>query len=168
MRRTSYDQGFHTYALEWTEDWLRVYVDTRLHHTLNLRFDTPFFARSDFPTVTTNGSAQVVTPNPWANASAPNTAPFDQRFHLELDVAVGTTNGWFPDGVGGKPWIDHAQCECRSLGSPRCLMLTHLFLDAMRDFAAAQSTWLKSWPSGDSVDDRAMIVDSVKMWSYCT
>jgi hypothetical protein len=24
MRRASYDQAFHTYALEWTEDWLYV------------------------------------------------------------------------------------------------------------------------------------------------
>jgi len=28
------------------------------------------------------------------------------EFYLILDVAVGATNGWFPDGVGGKPWLD--------------------------------------------------------------
>jgi hypothetical protein len=112
MRRKSYDQEFHTYALEWTEDWLRTYVDTRLHHTLDLRFNKPFFARGDFTAVITNGSTQIATPNPWsANATAPNVAPFDQRFHLELDVSVGGTNGWFPDGAGGKPWIDDSKSE---------------------------------------------------------
>jgi hypothetical protein len=27
-------------------------------------------------------------------------------FYLILDVAVGGTNGFFPDNVGGKPWVD--------------------------------------------------------------
>jgi hypothetical protein len=38
----------------------------------------------------------------------------------------------------------------------------------MRDFAAAQSTWYTTWPSGGSIDDRALIIDSVKMYSYCS
>ena len=44
------------------------------------------------------------TANPWAGRG-PN-APFDQRFYLVINVAVGGTNGYFPDGVGGKPWAD--------------------------------------------------------------
>ena len=29
-------------------------------------------------------------------------------FYLILDVAVGGTNGWFPDNAGNKPWLDGA------------------------------------------------------------
>ena len=49
------------------------------------------------------------------------------EFYLIMDVAVGGTNGWFPDGAGNKPWLD---------GS----------LTAMHDFAEAQDTWYATWP----------------------
>ena len=26
-----------------------------------------------------------------------------------MDVAVGGTNGWFPDNAGNKPWLNAAQ-----------------------------------------------------------
>ena len=32
-------------------------------------------------------------------------------FYLILDVAVGGTNGWFPDGAGNKPWLDGSNSE---------------------------------------------------------
>ena len=32
-------------------------------------------------------------------------------FYLILDVAVGGTNGWFPDGADGKPWLDGSQSK---------------------------------------------------------
>ena len=41
-----------------------------------------------------------------------NSAPFDKPFYLIMNVAVGGTNGWFPDGVGGKPWLDGSHGEC--------------------------------------------------------
>jgi hypothetical protein len=40
--------------------------------------------------------------NPWVNE--PNAAPFNREFHLIMNLAVGGTNAYFPDGVGGKPW----------------------------------------------------------------
>ena len=81
-----------------------MYVDTRLHLVVDLRFNQPFFERGNFPQVITNGTEQVVLQNPWVNR--PNSAPFDQPFYLILNVAVGGTNGWFPDGAGNKPWLD--------------------------------------------------------------
>jgi hypothetical protein len=45
--------------------------------------------------------------NPWASGS--KMAPFDKEFYLILNIAVGGTNGFFPDGVanpGGKPWLN--------------------------------------------------------------
>ena len=51
-----------------------------------------------------------------------------------IDLAAGGTSGWFPDGVGDKPWIDGSS-------------------SAMFDFAYAQDTWSATWPS--DMNDRA-------------
>jgi hypothetical protein len=55
----------------------RIYVDSRLQHMVNLRFDVPFFERGNFPTSVSNASQQIVVPNPWSGRG--NSAPFDQR-----------------------------------------------------------------------------------------
>ncbi|KAH9958464.1 glycoside hydrolase family 16 protein [Russula dissimulans] len=144
VRRSTYADNFHTYALEWTEDFLRIYVDNRLQHMLDLRFNIPFFQRGKFPTSVANASQEIILPNPWAGRG--NSAPFDQPFYLILDVAIGGTNGWFPDGAGNKPWLNGA-------------------INAMQLFAKAQDTWSKTWPSSE--EDRALRVDYVKMWEQC-
>ncbi|KAJ7583872.1 GH16 beta-1,3-glucan recognition protein [Mycena floridula] len=144
LRRGSYDQDFHTYTLEWTEDFIRISVDTRLHHLLDLRVKQSFWDRGTFPPVVRNGSDDVILENPWINGA--KSAPFDQRFYLILNVGVGGTNGWFPDGGSGKPWLD---------GSPT----------AMRDFLLAKDQWYPTWPQ--DIQQRAMVVDSVKMWQQC-
>lgn len=69
-------------------------------------------------------------------------------FFLILNVAVGGTNGWFPDNFGSKPWLDGSNT-------------------AMYDFAAAQDTWFSTWPTDDQVEDRGMTVDYVRMWQQC-
>jgi len=143
LRRGSYDQDFHTYALEWDKDFMRIYVDTRLHHLLDLRFDHSFFERGDFPAVVQNGSEAVILQNPWVNGT--NSAPFDQPFYLILDLAIGGTNGWFPDG-SEKPWLDGSST-------------------AMGDFWRFKSQWLPTWPSNP--EDRSLVVDHVKMWQQC-
>ncbi|CAK5283806.1 unnamed protein product [Mycena citricolor] len=142
-RRSRYDEQFHTYALEWTDGFIRMYVDSRLTHMLELKFNKPFWDRGNFPTVVQNGSESVVLQNPWINGT--NAAPFDQEFYLIMNVAVGGTNGWFPDGPE-KPWLD---------GSAT----------APLDFLRAQSQWYPTWPQ--DVKQRAMVVDSVKMWELC-
>ena len=43
--------------------------------------------------------------NPWAYESDLN-APFNRKFFLILNVAVGGTNGYFPDGQCAKTWSD--------------------------------------------------------------
>ncbi|GBE85656.1 glycoside hydrolase family 16 protein [Sparassis crispa] len=144
-RRSTFADNFHTYTVEWSPKFVRIYVDTRLDYMLDLSLNEPFFKRGDYPETILNGSQYIVTPNPWEDGT-PNVAPFDQPFYLILNVAVGGTNGWFPDNVGNKPWLD---------GS----------LTAMRDFAAAQNTWSQTWPS--NYQDRALVVDSVKMWEMC-
>jgi hypothetical protein len=74
--------------------------------------------------------------NPWSSG-APN-APFDQRFYLIINLAVGGTNGYFPDGTGGKPWTD---------ASP----------NAMDEFWAGVGAWGPTWTS-------PFMIDSVRVW----
>ncbi|XP_006456469.1 hypothetical protein AGABI2DRAFT_139213 [Agaricus bisporus var. bisporus H97] len=144
QRRKSFSDDFHTYALEWTEDFIRIYVDTRLHHTLDLKIKDSFWDRGEFPSVLQNGSEAMILQNPWNGTS--KAAPFDQPFYLILNVAVGGTNGWFPDANGNKPWYDGSNT-------------------AMGDFWRARDAWQPTWSS--DAEQRSLIVDSVKMWQLC-
>jgi hypothetical protein len=157
LKRSSYAQNFHTYTLEWTENFIKIYVDSRLKNMVLLQVDKRqqtnggfFWKRGNFPLTANNNSAtEIDVPNPWTTATvqnATNAAPFDQQFYLILDLAAGGTSGWFPDRVGNKPWFD---------GSA----------SAMRDFAKQQSTWSSTWPSDD--DDLSFRIDSVRMWQLC-
>ncbi|THH03826.1 hypothetical protein EW145_g5982 [Phellinidium pouzarii] len=144
-RHFAYSDGFHKYTLEWNEEFLRCYVDDRNTDMLQLKFNKPFFERGDYPQTVINGSAEIPLTNPWVNAGD-NAAPFDQQFYLILDVAVGGTQGWFPDGLGNKPWLDGSNT-------------------AMYDFARSQDEWYLTWPSDPK--RRGMAVSSVKMWQKC-
>ena len=57
-------------------------------------------------------------------------------------MAVGGTNNYFPDGVGGKPWKDN-------------------------DTHAVNSFWNKrvQWQSTWSGEDTALKIEYVKVWS---
>ncbi|KAK7018373.1 GH16 beta-1 3-glucan recognition protein [Favolaschia claudopus] len=144
QRRGRYDEGFHTYALEWSEGFMRMYVDSRLTHMYEIKLSKSFWDFGDFPPVVQNGTESVVLQNPWVNGT--KAAPFDQPFYLIMNVAVGGTNGWFPDGPE-KPWLD---------GSAT----------APLDFLRAQSQWYSTWPQDPF--KRAMVIDSVKMWEQCS
>jgi len=145
QKRVTYDESFHTFAVEWDEDYMWMYLDSRVQRVLDLRFNSQsFFERGDFPVVVQNGSQEVVLEDPWAGR--PNVAPFDQSFYLIMNVAVGGTSGWFEDGVGGKPWYDQSA-------------------SAMRDFAMAQDTWYKTWATDPR--QRALAVDYVRMYQKC-
>ena len=37
VKRTSFDKGFHTYAMEWDEKFMRFYTDSRIHTMLDLQ-----------------------------------------------------------------------------------------------------------------------------------
>jgi len=147
MKRSSFTKGFHTFVLEWDEKFMRFYTDNRVTAMLELQLTGKkdgFWERGSFPLTAQNGSAEVVVDNPWKGRG--KNAPYDQSFYLIINLAAGGTSGWFPDKVGGKPWYD---------GS----------LTAMRDFARAQDTWSKTWPS--SPEDRSFRIDHVKMWEKC-
>ncbi|KAF8132286.1 glycoside hydrolase family 16 protein [Boletus edulis] len=153
-KRGNFASDFHVYAMEWTESWMRFYTDNRLQAMINLDIsskntDSYFFNVGGFPTVAMNVSSgkYIEVQDPWSTAyGGTAAAPFDQQFYLVIDLAVGGTSGWFPDGVGGKPWYDGSAA-------------------AMREFALAQSTWSATWPS--TANNRAFRIDYVKMWQLC-
>ncbi|KAJ7220344.1 glycoside hydrolase family 16 protein [Mycena pura] len=168
-KRKLFSSDFHTYAVEWTDKWIRVSVDTRLHTLLDLQFNEPFFQRGDYPATVTgaDGHPEAVQ-NPWTNATNADAAPFDQDFFLIMNVAVGGTNGWFPDGQGNKPWVNNAGstspvfprlCTCTRADDARAR------LDPMKDFINGKSQWLPTWP--EDLEQRAMVVDYVRMWKHC-
>ncbi|KAJ3317217.1 hypothetical protein HDU76_001283 [Blyttiomyces sp. JEL0837] len=85
----TFSDGFHTFGLLWTPDYIQTYVDDPANVILNVPLND-FWSKGQFE----NGIN-----NPWAAGC--NQAPFDQEFYLIMNVAVGGTNGYFP---GGAPW----------------------------------------------------------------
>ncbi|MGF7032626.1 beta-glucanase (GH16 family) [Paenibacillus mucilaginosus] len=63
ITNNSTNQGFHEYAVEWDPDQIRWYVDSQLFQTRSA--------------------------SEWYSSGAPSPAPFNQRFHLLLNLAVG-------------------------------------------------------------------------------
>lgn len=117
-------------------------IDSRVNQVFNINYKKKsFWDRGDFPAVVQNGSEQITLQNPWLKSDN-NSAPFDRPFYLIMDVAVGGTNGWFPDGVGSKPWVDT---------SPT----------APFDFYNATDKWYKTWP--DDHKERGMAIRNFKM-----
>lgn len=97
--------------------------------------------------------------NPWASTGKANT-PFDQEFYLILNVAVGGTNGFFPEGVGNKPWGNQSPTVSKPSHS---MLLQHLLtVQAPKEFFEGMTNWLPTWGEGDK---RGLTVKSVKMWS---
>ncbi len=133
---STYAAGFHTFSLEWSEKYLFTYIDSRLLQVLYTNFEKPFWQKGNFPPGDSNHTRLV---DPWSQTGRDAT-PFDQDFYLILNVAVGGTNGWFQDGVNGKPWVDAS-------------------VTAKRDFWNAQNQWLPTWK-----ENGQMVVKSVKMW----
>jgi beta-glucanase (GH16 family) len=136
---SEFGDAFHVYGLVWSEKYLFTYIDTQLLQVFYWDFSSPFWARGKFPLTTPNGTQLI---DPWSQTGRPQT-PFDQEFYLVLNVAVGGQNGWFPDGINGKPWVD---------ASPT----------AKLDFWNARDSWYPTWAQNGQ-----MIVNSVKMWQEC-
>lgn len=92
----SLNNAFHIYGLYWDENKLYTYLDDENTKVLEVDFtEKSFFERGEFPST---------MDNPWVGEN--NAAPFNREFHLILNLAIGGTNGYFPDGQGGKPWAD--------------------------------------------------------------
>ncbi|KAF7870259.1 hypothetical protein EAF04_004007 [Stromatinia cepivora] len=139
---TTYSTGFHKYGLEWSQKYLYTYIDSKLLQVLYNTFNEPLWQRGDFPDSSSNGTRIV---DVWSQTGRVNT-PFDQKFYLILNVAVGGTNGWFADGKSGKPWIDASAT-------------------AKNDFWNARDSWYPTWTANDNQGQ--MEVSKVEIWQQC-
>jgi len=90
-------QDFHIYGLYWNSTNIITYFDTPSQVVLNV--DT---SKQSFWEMGGWNNSTTIN-NPWYGQG--NNAPFDQEFYLIMNVAVGGTNSYFPDG-DGKPWVD--------------------------------------------------------------
>ena len=80
-----YGDSFHTYGLEWTENYIYTYVDSVLLQVLYVPFNQRFWDKGHYPAGNANGTALM---DPWSHTGRTST-PFDQKFYLILNVAVG-------------------------------------------------------------------------------
>ncbi|WP_235357699.1 glycoside hydrolase family 16 protein [Arsukibacterium ikkense] len=88
--------GFHTYAIEWQEGEIRWYVDDYLYQT-QMASKVRFNSRGEAVGLSHRGwFAEYYNIATGALETQWNNAPFDQRFHILLNLAVG---GNWPENV---------------------------------------------------------------------
>lgn len=133
---TSLGDEFHTYGLLWTKDRIQTYIDDPSNLVLDFDMsDDSMWNKGGFPEDQTN---------PWQYETDLN-APFNRDFYLILNVAVGGTNAYFPDGQCGKPWSNNDQ-------------------QSSNTFWNTKDQWYPSWNYPET-HDSAMQIDSVRVWS---
>lgn len=123
---------FHTYGLYWDEKGLYTYFDDPSQKVLEVDFtQQSFWDRGTFP---------ASFHNPWVGEN--NAAPFNREFFIIMNLAVGGSGNYFPDGQGGKPWSNM---------DPHC----------PNAFYNSKGQWWPTWKG----EDAALQIDSVKVWS---
>ena len=126
----TFNDAFHTFGLYWDDKVLYTYLDNDSNRVLQVDHSAQsYWDKSGIKDMS----------NPW-QYSKNKCAPFDTEFYLILNLAVGGVNGYFPDGVGGKPWSDSSS-------------------RAAADFWDNKGTWWNTWS-----DASAFQIDSVKVW----
>ena len=94
---SDFNSDFHTFELTWNENGIQTKVDNDTVLTAYPDANGGWWKTGNFP---------KGMDNPWKYGS--NMAPFDQEFYIIINLAVGGTNGYFPDGcdnlMGDKPW----------------------------------------------------------------
>lgn len=111
MKRAFVNQASYVYGLNWDMKGLRTWQSKPSWAIKTLDFNQPFYERGNLADALVNGTHPG---NPWISSNNTNAAPFDQDFYLILSVAVGGTNGWFPDNVPNKPWSNQSPGESRA------------------------------------------------------
>jgi hypothetical protein len=124
-----YDQDFHVYGVEWTPNNIRFTIDGQ--ETKNIV--PPGGGMFEFGEYPNN------IPNPWVNARNYRMAPFDEAFHLILNVAVG--GDYFPQDSNPRPVWGTSQ--------------------AFLDFMNARDSVRGSWDS----EEAAMAIDYIRIYA---
>jgi hypothetical protein len=91
---------YHLFGVKWDADTIETYLDDAITNKITLYNESD--VRGDF---WTRGVADCAAgPNPWEGQD--DNAPFDQRFNLVIELDVGGYDGFFPDSMYEKPWVD--------------------------------------------------------------
>mmetsp|Transcript_3265 Transcript_3265/g.5063 ORF Transcript_3265/g.5063 Transcript_3265/m.5063 type:complete len:442 (-) Transcript_3265:78-1403(-) len=129
----SFSDDYHTFGLYWDKDVMYTYVDSDSNSLAKIYFNEtagPLAKKSyENPNIS----------SPWTGGS--NAAPFDERFYVKIALAVGGVDGYFPDGIGNKPWLDSSMI-------------------AVNQFNFNLNKWYPTWNGTES----ALKVSSVKVW----
>ncbi|CAM9435429.1 unnamed protein product [Ectocarpus sp. 12 AP-2014] len=138
----TFNDDFHTFGLYWDENEMYTYIDDDSNRVLTVDFgegsdEDGFWEKGDFE------QRFPGVENPWKGANP--IAPYDQKFYVVMNVAVGGVSGFFPDGVGGKMWNNKDS-------------------DAAMKFHEATHDWHSTWDGKDS----ALQIESVKVWQTNT
>jgi len=118
-----FDKAFHVYSVEWTPQHVRYFIDNEVLGTVSPPAGG-FWELGQFPDN---------IENPWQYSTTnPRMAPFDEKYYLILNLAVGGTNGFFPDNVTPpKPWSNEGG-------------------NAFSDFWNARGAWFPTWQGENS------------------
>jgi len=138
----NFAEEFHKYTLDWTEESATFMIDDKELLKVDPGSEG-FWSFGGF------GEDNPGIDNPWRNSKDKMT-PFNQEFYILLNVAVGGTNGYFPDGWvngnGPKPWLNT---------SPT----------AFKDFWDARGNWYPTWqPDVNNGENAAMQVKTIRVW----
>lgn len=158
FRRTDFASSWHTFGMEWTENYLMLYLDSRLKQVMYFKFNekNKLWNKGGFNGLTTSNG--TLFEDPWKQGG--KNAPFDEKFYLILNVAVGAQNGWFFDGEGNKPWVDGSDFAVRDFWNGMFTPTSQNY-EHYANSATAKDDWLPTWGEGT---ERGMTVKSVKMW----
>lgn len=145
-----FSDAFHNWTVEWTPEGFTMSVDEYVY------FNKPtpsngYWNYGNFD------EYEPFSSNPWIGSNNTN-APFDQEFYLVINLAVGGTAGFFPDGSVStpgnglpsytKPWSDTSTT-------------------AYADFWNSHNLWYPTWyPFTNNGENAALKVDYIKVWSY--
>lgn len=121
---------FHIYGLYWDNKTLYTYIDNDTNKVLQVNHTAESYWEK---------SGITNRENPWRFTNDKN-APFNTEFYLIINLAVGGTAGYFPDGVAAKPWSDNSQ-------------------RASSEFYDNKGAWFNSWGPQSTFQ-----IDSVNVW----
>jgi hypothetical protein len=140
-RHSNYGAAFHSFGTEWDENGIRLFIDGEAVVNVNPPAGG-FWEMGNF--------GLPAESNPWRHSTNVRMAPFDKEFYFLLNVAVGGTNGYFPDTWTNraypKPWTNPSGI-------------------AFKEFWDARNNWLPTWQTGvNEGEGAALQIDYIRVW----